>query len=536
MSAAASRRMRLRCLGVRSGRHSVRGTAAWLVLCACAGTTPGTDVPEKARPDAEERPPRVPSAQPWSFASSVQERSQTLDNGLSLRALERAAVPLVELRLVIGSGTGSDADRPGVAALTLEALARMVELSTGGELAARAELLGGQISLQARRDACVLALTLPSSALNAGFELLAALAVPPSWAPAAFEAARARELERLRSLGERPVWLAEQALYAELFRTAPRQHPYAHADTLPSELERLTLEDSKAWYERHFSPRNATLLVVGDIRWPQLQPLVQRSFGSWQGPEVAPLALSAPPAPARPKTLLVHRAGATRSELRIAVLGPARADAGWPAFAATQQLLGGDDSSRLRRELTRRGELDVELRAVLVPVARGATPLVIAAATSTERTGLALAALLDSIALLGSEPPAPRELHAAREQLAASALLDLDTSSGAAERLLQDQLWRLPGSAHDELPRRLAQLKPSDVQRSARRHLRAPPVVVVVGDAERLLTPLSRFGQVHLLDPKRDFQTERVVSQDPTAALEGPGSAAPARTEPPSRP
>lgn len=525
MSDAPARRTpRQRSRGLRGlGRR-----ASWLLLCACAGASRGTDLPEKARHDAEERPPRLPAAQPWSFSAAVRESSPLqLANGLSLRALVRSAVPLVELRLVIGGGSASDADRPGVAALTLQALERMAELSSGRQLAARAESLGAQLSLQTRRDACVIALTLPSFALEEGLGLLAVLTRPPSWAPAAFEAARALELGRLRSLRERSAWLAEQALYAELFRDAPRQHPYAHADALPSELERLTLEDSKSWYERNFSPRNATLLVVGDTAWPQLQPLVQRALGGWQGLEVVPRALIAAPAAARPKTLLVHRAGATRSELRVAAPGPARADADWPAFAATQQLLGGDDAGRLRRELTRRGELDVELSTVLVPVARGATPLVIAATTSTERTGLTLAALLDAMALLASERPAPRELRAAREQLLASARRELETTYGAAELLLQYQLWGLHVSALDQLERRLAQLQPGDVQNSARRYLRAAPVVVVVGDATRLMTPLSRFGQVHLLAAERDFQTERVVSQDPTAPLEGPAFAAP---------
>lgn len=517
-------------LSPSSGLCSLRPHALLLLLCACAGATPtSTGVPEKARADAVEAPPRLPAARPWSLAASVQQSHQPpLDNGLSLRVLERRGLPVLELRLVLRGGSSSDGDRPGVAALTLGALEQMVELSTGRELAARAEALGARLWLQTRRDASVIALVLPAAALEEGLALLSALTVPPSWSPAAFAAARARELARVHSLRESPAWLAEQALYAELFRSVPGSHPYARADALPSALERLTLEDSKSWYERNFSPRNATLLIVGDASGRQLRPLLQRAFGNWQGPEVAPATLASPPAPTRLKTLLVHRAGATRSELRIAALGPPRAEEGWAAFAAAAQWLGGDDSSRLRRELTRRGELDVELRAGLVPVAQGPTPLVIAAATSTEHTGLTLAALLDSLALLPSESPAQRELRAAREQLLSSAALDLDTGAGAAELLLQNELWQLRDSALDDVRRQLAQLKSSDLKGSARRHFLPPPVVVVVGDAARLLTPLRRFGQVHLLAPERDFQTERVVSQDPTAALEGPVPAPPA--------
>jgi predicted Zn-dependent peptidase len=525
-----------RALSSRAHVRVLRSTAALLVLGACAGGTPAADLPEKARPDAEQRPPRAGSAAPWSFAASGRASGQArLANGLSLRVLERRALPLIELRLAVASGSASDADRPGVAALTLRALEVMTELASGREQAAHAESLGARLELQARRDACVIALTLPSSALPAGLDMLAALIGPPSWAPAAFEAARSRELARLQALQGNAGWLAEHALYAELFRSARGPHPYAHSDTLPGELQRLTLEDSKGWYERNFSPSNATLLAVGDVSLEQLQPLAQRALGGWQERAPAPPALYAPSAPTRAKTLLVHRAGARRSELRIAVLGPERTAPDWLAFAASHEVLAGGESSRLRRELTRRGELEVDLSSTLVPVAHGATPLVIAATASSERTGLTLAALLDSLALLANEKPTQRELRAAREQLAASVPMQLETMAGAAELLLLQELSRLPDSALDTLRGKLTRLTSSDVQGSARRYLRVPPVVVVVGDAPRLLAPLSRFGQVHLLDAQH-FRTERVVSQDPTAPLEGPGSASSPPAEPPRRP
>lgn len=493
--------------------------ATLLALWACGGSAPGADVPEKARPDAEQRPPAVAAAPAWSPPRSSQTR---LDNGLTLHVLERRQLPLLELRLVLASGTASDAERPGVAALTTQALELNASLATGRALAARVEALGGRLQLQTSRDASVFALTLPSSALAEGLGVLAALTAPREWAPAVFEAARARELARLHPLRPSAAWLAEQALYSELFRSSPRRHPYAHADTLPGELLRLTADDSRAWYAQNFSPKNAVLLVVGDASLVQVLPLAQRILGDWQGREVAPPLFFQPTAPTRLKTLLIHREGATRSELRIAALGPERSAPEWPAFAAVQQVLGGSESSRARRELIRRGELAVELSAALVPLAYGATPLVLSANVSTEHTALTLAALLDSLSTLTSQQPSRRELRAAQQQLAASAPLQLETNVGAAEQLAADSLAGLPSRVLDEFRHGLAQLSVEDVQASARRYLSRPPVIVVVGNARQLVTPLSRFGQVHLLDT--NLQTERVVSQDPTAPLEWVGS------------
>src|SRR5262245_43081972 len=98
MSAAYLRRAHARSSAVPRGLALLRQAAAWLVLGACAAGTPAADLPEKARPDAEERPPRVAAVPSWSLAASGQAGSQArLDNGLSVRVLERPALPLLEL-------------------------------------------------------------------------------------------------------------------------------------------------------------------------------------------------------------------------------------------------------------------------------------------------------------------------------------------------------------------------------------------------------------------------------------------------------
>jgi len=60
------------------------------------------------------------------------------------------------------------------------------------------------------------------------------------------------------------------------------------------------------------------------------------------------------------------------------------------------------------------------------------------------------------------------------------------------------------------------------VQGAARASFAAVPIAAVAGDARLLVTPLSRFGQVQVIDPERNFEVQRVVSHDPTAPHEPP--------------
>ena len=326
------------------GRLAVEGVlCAVLALATACGGPPAARTVE-ARPGAEQRPPRVVPAQPWVFPRPARA---TLDNGLELLLLERPGAPLLELRLVVLSGTASDAERPGVAALTAAALRPGAPgRAASREPLERAEQLGVLWQLQTTRDATSVSASLPRAALSEGLTLLGSFTAPPRLSAQEFELLRGRELARVNQLlADDASWTASMALYAELFRASPRHHPYEHFDALPGDLERASVDDCSAWYARNVSPRNAFLVAVGDLTLAQLLPLAQRALGAWQGAEPAPPLFFTPPAPGRVHTLLVDQPGATEVELRLATLGPERQDPGWPQLALLAELLGASSAS-----------------------------------------------------------------------------------------------------------------------------------------------------------------------------------------------
>jgi predicted Zn-dependent peptidase len=308
------------------------------------------------------------------------------------------------------------------------------------------------------------------------------------------------------------------AVYAELFRDNLRHHPYAHYDALPRELQAIHSEDAALWAANHFSPHNALLVAVGETTLDELLPLAQSAFGAWDGPEVPRPEFFAPASPTLQKTLLVDRPGSSGAELRVATLGPERRDLGWPQMALGTRVL----SARLDARVERAQGSTSDARyagATIEQVAFGPSPIVLGARTDVEEAGLALSNLLVDFRSLGARAPTSRELATAVAQLQARSFLDLDTTAGAAEVVTRFGLLALSEGGEDEYLQGLVRATPREVNAVAARHFQVPRVVVVVGDAARLVTPLSHFGQVHVVDPERDFKLERVVTQDPTAPL-----------------
>src|SRR5262245_29736436 len=88
-----------------------------------------------------------------------------------------------------------------------------------------------------------------------------------------------------------------EALENEVWATAFRQHPY-HWPTVGwiEDLERATAADMKAYYDRWYHPRNATLVVVGDVDTEQTIARISNLFGHIAaGPDISPLGTVEPP-------------------------------------------------------------------------------------------------------------------------------------------------------------------------------------------------------------------------------------------------
>ncbi len=92
--------------------------------------------------------------------------------------------------------------------------------------------------------------------------------------------------ERRQTYENRPYGLAHQNIQSALF---PLPHPY-HWMTIGSQedLDAASLEDVKSFFERYYSPSNASLAIAGDFQKDDALELVNRYFGGLPpGPPLA---------------------------------------------------------------------------------------------------------------------------------------------------------------------------------------------------------------------------------------------------------
>nr|WP_071881529.1 pitrilysin family protein [Cyanobium gracile] len=142
--------------------------------------------------------------------------------------------------------------------------------------------------------------------------------------------------------------------YAELEELFPQGHPYHHAPIgAMDDLDAATLGDVHGWFRRHYGPRNAALVLVGDVDLQTARAKVQEWFG-----EIPPGPASWGQVGADPVTLPVERNREIRDTVPLLRLqrlwsGPPLLSPDSAALLVAMEALGGMNSSRLDRTLVR---------------------------------------------------------------------------------------------------------------------------------------------------------------------------------------
>jgi predicted Zn-dependent peptidase len=441
-----------------------------------------------------------------------------LENGLGLRVVERHVHPIVELRLVVRTGSAGDGEKPGLANVAGELL------KVGGagglspqKLVERAESLGTSLEVSTDRDSTRISLSVTNGDVDRALEILAAVALRPAFAPAEFTKLRTREVERVKSSARGGAsWAAAMVLYREIFDIPTGVHPYSRYDAMPEELAKLNLADCRAWHKAAFVPANANLVIAGDITPDGAEAATKKWFGAWKGGAAPSVSISLPFPPKERAVFLVDRPGAAQSQIYVGMLGTERGNAEFPALATATQILGGPASGRLFIDVREKRSLAYSTGAWLNDVASGPGPAILSAGTQTGKTADAVAALLENLKAIGAErAPSSEELERSVRYLADGFVFKLETVGGVADLTSQLYVLGLADDYYDEYRRALRGLTLQHVVAAAARHFQKIPVIVVAGDGATLGAPLAKFGPVAVLDPEHGFALKKSYPKAP---------------------
>jgi predicted Zn-dependent peptidase len=412
---------------------------------------------------------------------------RTLPNGLTVIAISRPSVPLVEVRLRIPFAR---ADLPGTALLTQTLFSGTRTLSTV-DIAAALQSVGGGLGAGADPDRLLISGNALVDGLPRLLSILADVLTNATYPADEVGTERDRLVDRIQVAQSQPAHLARVGLLKRVYGT----HPYAVQTPTPEEVKEVDPEQLLALHAERVHPNGAVLVLVGNIDPDRAIEEAEAALGSWAG---TGLEVTLPPAPelvAGPLTL-VDRPGSVQSSLRIALPGVPRTHPDHAALQLANLVFGGYFSSRWVENIREDKGYTYGPHSLIEHSVAG-TILVVSAEVATEVTGPALLETWYELGRLASLPPRRDELDQARQYALGTLQLGASTQAGLAGLT---STYAGYGLRLDYLARHavlLEQATLDQVAGAATKYLApARAVTVVLGDAERIEAPLASLAAI----------------------------------------
>ncbi len=241
------------------------------------------------------------------------------------------------------------------------------------------------------------------------------------------------------------------------------------------DLEAMTLDDLQAWYERYYSPNNATLVVAGDVEPEAVFDLARKHFGDMKARELpeAPGGTGMVEPGARRIDVADSRARVPRVVMGYDVPSAATADSLEDAYALmmASAVLDGGDGARLSQDLVRDQAVAARAGASYRAIARLGTQFTLQAAP---QPGVSVddleSALREQIERLRSEPVDDATLERARNQMLADHLFQMDSVFYQAMEIGQLETTGIGWEIIKDYESGLEAVTAADVQRVAQQY------------------------------------------------------------------
>jgi Predicted Zn-dependent peptidases len=429
----------------------------------------------------------VPELGPTHELTLPGTAERTFGNGLTVIAIRRPSVPLVELRLRIPF---AKADLPGTSLLTQTLFSGTTTLSTV-DIAATLQSVGGALGSGADPDRLLVSGNALVDGLPRLLSVLADVLNNATYPADEVGTERDRLVDRIQVAQSQPAHLARVALLKRVYV----DHPYAVQTPGAEEVKEVTPEQLLALHADRVHPNGSILVLVGDIDPERAIDEAERALGSWAGNGHE---ITLPPAPELvpgPLTL-VDRPGSVQSSLRLALPGVPRTHPDHAALQLANLIFGGYFSSRWVENIREDKGYTYGPHSLIEHSVAG-TVLVVSAEVATEVTGPALLETWYELGRIATLPPRQGELDQARQYALGTLQLGMSTQSGLAGLT---STYAGYGLRLDYLANHAALLERTtidEVVAAAAKYL-APTkgVTVVLGDAEHIEAPLATLSSV----------------------------------------
>ncbi|MCC9000697.1 MAG: insulinase family protein [Candidatus Contendobacter sp.] len=398
----------------------------------------------------------------------------TLNNGLKVLVREDHRAPVVVSQVWYKVGSSYEpSGLTGISHLLEHMMFKGTPDAPGNEFSRLIAANGGDENAFTSRDYTAYFQTLEKDRLELSFRLEADrmrhLLLKPE--DVSKEIQVVIEERRLRT-EDQPEALTQEQFLAAAYVTSPYRHPIIG---WMQDIQSITLDDLRRWYQQWYAPNNATLIVVGDVDPAKVRDLAEKHFGPLPPSELLPPKPTVEPPQLGERRIVVK----TPAEVPYVALGykaptlKTAAEAWEPyALAVLDGILDAGNSARLSRNLVRGSQIAATAGASYGPTSRLEELFMLAGNPAPGRSSAELEqALRAEVARLRETLISPDELARVIAQVVAADVYQQDSMFYQGMRLGILETVGLGWNRLDDYVQRVQAVTPEQVREVARKYL-----------------------------------------------------------------
>ena len=410
---------------------------------------------------------------PKNIVAAEGVEKYVLPNGLTVLVKEYHAVPVVAYRMAMLGGVRLEpAESRGISHFITRTVTKGTAKRSASDIASEVESLAGNIGGFSGRDSMGVQAEFLSKNYARGFDIFEDIVLNPTFVSKEIEQQRREILSDIRRIMDRP-----DSLTIDLFRkTLFKSHPYGSKIYGEEEtISAIKRRDLVNYYRDKLIPGNMVLSVVGDVSAEEVMARVERAFGDMPARSPSYKVPRKAVAPTKIREVQVKRDKA-QSQIVLGFLGPKLGSEDRYAMDVLANILGGQ-GGRLFYELRDKRHLAYAVGAVSVE-ALDAGMFFLYMGTRPENRNEALNGMMEEIRKITESPPSAEELYRAKEYLAGSYEIGLQTVASQATNLALNECYGLGWKESEMFPERIRSVTAEDVSRVAGKYLKVDRYVL----------------------------------------------------------
>jgi len=281
-----------------------------------------------------------PATGPDPTVTLPQVWKSSLSNGMKVWGIEHRELPLIQYTISIDGGhQAEDISKAGLANLVASLLNEGTKNKTPEELEDAIGLLGASIRFSSGEDEISVYVSTLAKNFEKTIALVEEMLLEPRWDEEQFGLAKSRIINTLKRNKADPSYLASTTLNKLLF--GENNILAVESSGTEESVNSITIDDLKSFYEKHFSPSLASLLITGDVTQLQVESAFAGLSQKWQPKEVTLPEWSVPSAPEKSAIYFVDVPGAKQSVIYIGAPSIPRTNPEYyPVYVANYKLGG----------------------------------------------------------------------------------------------------------------------------------------------------------------------------------------------------